>query len=170
MKTCVIYFSHNKENYFGGTIKDLEVGNTKVVAKKIVDLLACDESEIVPVKDYPAAYARCTDVAKAESLADERPAIKDEKKDLSAYDTIILGYPNWWGTMPMVVKTFLEKNDLSGKTIYPYCTHEGSGMGHSEKDLSVLCPQSHVKKGLPIRGGSVEQSDEAIKQWLKEVM
>jgi len=76
-------------------------------------------------------------------------------ENMEEYDTVILGYPNWWGTMPMAVHTFLESYDFSGKTIFPFCTHEGSGLGHSVKDIERLCLNSKVKRGLAIHGTSV---------------
>jgi flavodoxin len=85
---------------------------------------------------------------------------------MDQYDTIILGYPNWWGTFPMAVFTFLEEYDFSGKTILPFCTHEGSGLGGSERDIRKLCPEAKVLPGLAIRGGSVKNAAETIKSWL----
>jgi flavodoxin len=78
---------------------------------------------------------------------------------MSQYDTIILGYPNWWGTMPMAVFTFLEQYDFTGKTIIPFCTHEGSGMGHSVGDIKQICPGVTVLEGTPIHGSTASQAD-----------
>jgi flavodoxin len=85
------------------------------------------------------------------------------------YGVIILGYSNWWGTMPMPVFTFLEKYDFTDKIILPLCTHEGSGMGRSESDIKKLCPNSKVLKGLAIRGGNVNDSEKDIADWLKNI-
>ena len=82
------------------------------------------------------------------------------------YDTIVLGYPNWWGTMPMAVFTFLESHDFFGKTILPFCTHEGSGMGHSESDIKAVCPGAKIEKGLAITGSKVNKSEKTIEGWL----
>lgn len=87
---------------------------------------------------------------------------------IMSVDTIILGYPNWWGTMPMPVFTFLEQYDLRGKTILPFCTHEGSGMGHSEADIKALCADAKVGKGLAITGNKVNQAKKDIENWLKK--
>ena len=84
------------------------------------------------------------------------------------YEVIYLGYPNWWGTFPMAVFTFLESYDFSGKTIIPFCTHEGSGIGSSERDIKKLCPDAKVLTGLAIRGGSVKSADSIIKSWLSK--
>ena len=86
--------------------------------------------------------------------------------DLSKYDRIYLGYPNYCGTMPMAVYTFLEQGDFSGKTICPFCTHEGSGLGRSERDIKRLCPGASVKPGLALHGGSVGNALPALQAWL----
>ena len=86
---------------------------------------------------------------------DARPELKEYPDSLDAYDTVYLGYPNYWGTMPMPVFTFLEHFDFSGKVIRPFCTHEGSGMGRSEADIRRICPDAVVKKGLAVRGSAV---------------
>jgi flavodoxin len=88
---------------------------------------------------------------------------------MGSYDLIYLGYPNWWGTMPMAVFTFLESYDFSEKTMIPYCTHEGSGMGSSERDIKKLCPNAKMLSGLAIRGGSVDRADKDIANWLKKL-
>lgn len=85
---------------------------------------------------------------------------------ISDYDTIILGYPCWWGTMPQAVFTFLESADFSGKKILPFCTHEGSGMGRSETDIKKLCPTATVAKGLAINGSSCNSAESSVKKWL----
>jgi flavodoxin len=84
------------------------------------------------------------------------------------YSLIFLGYPNWWGTMPMAVFTFLEDHDFSGKTIIPFCTHEGSGLGRSESDIKKICPHATVLTGLSIRGGSVYRAENDISAWLSK--
>jgi flavodoxin len=88
---------------------------------------------------------------------------------LASYDVILLGYPNWWGSMPMPVFTFLEEYDFSRKTIAPFCTHEGSGLGHSVMDIKKLCPQSTVLEGLAVRGGDVKNAQDEVTGWLREI-
>lgn len=167
-KNLIVFFSHNKENYVSGTIKDLKVGNTKIVAEKLKHLIDADVFEIKPLHEYPYDYNECTKRAKTEQVMDERPKINNILNHIEEYDNIYLGYPNWWSTMPMIVWTFLESYDLSGKHIYPICTHEGSEMGTSEKDLKKLCPNSVIHKGLAIKGSTVQNCDERLKQWLKD--
>lgn len=168
MKTLIVYFSHNQENYVSGTIQDLKIGNTKVVAEKMQDILKCDIFEIKPMYAYPYHYHECTEIAKKELHHNERPKIINIVPLFHDYDTIYLGYPNWWGTMPMCVWTFLESYDFTNKVIYPFCTHEGSGFGNSIQNIKELCPSSQVKEGLAIYGSQVQESDYTIKQWLKE--
>lgn len=166
MKSLVVYFSRPGKNYTANGIKNLNVGNTKVVAEKIAKMINADMFEIVPKVKYSEEYYACTDQAKYEKNKNLRPEIVGSI-DLSDYDTIYLGYPNWWGTMPMPVYTFLESADLSGKTIYPFCTHEGSGIGSSESDIKSICKSAKVEKGLAIQGTFVSSSDERLKNWLK---
>lgn len=168
-KTILIaYFSRAGNNYVGGSIINLPVGNTETAAKMIKELTGGSLFKINPVKDYSEDYNTCTDEAKKELRADARPELASYPESISGYDTIILGYPNWWGTMPMPVWTFLERFDFSGKTILPVCTHEGSGMGHSEADIKKLCPSATLKKGLTIRGRYVKSAGKDIEAWLKK--
>ena len=85
---------------------------------------------------------------------------------MKTYDVIFLGYPNWWGTMPMPVYTFLESYDFSGKKIVPFCTHEGSSMGHSEKDIAKACPKSTILEGLAIHGTSASSAESKVSSWI----
>ena len=137
----VAYFSRNGENYTRNGIENLSVGNTEVVAKKIAEFIGADLFKIETVSEYPFDYYETTHVAQEELRNNSRPELKKYLTDIRNYDTIYLGYPNWWGTMPMAVFTFLESIDLAGKVIIPFCTHEGSGMGHSEEDLKKYFPQ-----------------------------
>ena len=196
MKTLIAYFSHTGENYFGGQIRNITKGNTAVVAETIAKILngefgedkldkqpqvatntavvaefaqkatGGDLFEIKTVKEYPVNYKECTEVAASEGRANERPELKGTIPSISDYDTIILGYPCWWGTMPQAVFTFLESADFAGKKILPFCTHEGSGMGRSEADIKKLCPTATVAKGLAINGSSCNGAESRVKKWL----
>lgn len=169
-KNLVVYFSHDKENYVAGKIVKLDIGNTKVVAKKIQSIIGGDTFEILPLHEYPFEYHRCTEVAKKELESNERPKILNIVSHFEDYDNIFIGYPNWWSTMPMCMWTFLESYDFKSKHIYPFCTHEGSGLGQSVADIKKLCPQSIIHDALAIRGSQVNNSDDAIKKWLEEVL
>ena len=106
-------------------------------------------------------------MAKQELRQNARPELSGRLDNMADYSLIYLGYPNWWGTMPMAVFTFLEEYDFAGKTIIPFCTHEGSGMGHSESDIRKVCPDASVLKGLPIPGGKVQRAESDIADWLR---
>lgn len=166
-KSLVAYYSRKGNNYVGGNIVNLPVGNTEVIAKKIQAFTGADLFEIIPVKEYPLDYTETTEVAQDELRKGLRPQITDTISDMSTYDVLFLGYPNWWGTMPMPVFTFLEGYDFSGKTIIPFCTHEGSGMGKSERDILKTCPNAKVLAGLAIVGSQVNKADKALAAWLK---
>lgn len=171
-KILVAYFSRVGNNYVSGEVVNLPVGNTAAVAQMIHEKTGADLFEIKTVKNYPEDYHETTEVAKAEKNSNARPELVGNVPNLAEYDVIILGYPNWWGTMPMAVYTFLEKHDLTGKMILPLCTHEGSGMGSTERDIRKMQPGAEVKKGLPIRGGKVYKKDESVgedvEKWLIE--
>ena len=167
-KTLIAYFSREGRNYVGGKIMNLPVGNTEVAANMIKRLTGGDLFKIDPVRKYSDDYTACTNEAQEELRASARPELKSYPESLDSYDTIILCFPNWWSSMPMPVWTFLERYDFAGKTIRPLCTHEGSGMGHSESDIKKLCPGAKLGKGLAIRGGSVRDAENDISAWLKE--
>ncbi|URZ05547.1 flavodoxin [Clostridium felsineum] len=167
-KKCLIaYFSRKGNNYVDGGIKNLAVGNTEVAAEIIRKVIDGDIFCIDSVKEYPKDYTEATNVAKEELNLNARPNLSDKVENMEDYDVIILGYPNWWGTMPMPVFTFLEEYNFSGKTILPFCTHEGSGLGHSEKDIKKVCSNSDILSGLAIRGSSVNTAEKSIVSWLE---
>ena len=169
VKIAAVFFSHTGQNYSDGSIVDLKTGNTAVVAAKIAALTGAAMFELKTKHAYPFNYKECTETAQAELRANSRPVLV-ETPDVSGYDAIVLGFPNWWGTMPMAVFTFLESQDLSGKAVLPFCTHEGSGMGRSEADIRKICPNSDVRAGLAILGSSVSQADAAVKAWLEKTL
>ncbi len=165
-KKLIAYFSRADENYFGGTLKYISVGNTEIVAKKIQEKTGADIFKIEMVKPYSKNYQQCIDEAKRDKNSNARPQLVSYHDSIDEYDTIYLGYPNYWGTMPMAVFAFLERYDFSGKTIKPFCTHEGSGMGSSERDLKKICPDSNIQKGLAIHGSSANSAENAVENWL----
>lgn len=164
----VAYFSRPGNNYVNGSIINLPVGNTEVVAKKIKEITGGDLFKINPVKEYSEDYDVCTQEAQHELRANDRPELAEELNGIEGYDTVIVCYPNWWGTMPMPIWTFLEQYNFSGKTIMPLCTHEGSGMGKSEADIKKLCPGAKLQQGLAVQGGSVKSAEKDIESWLKK--
>ncbi len=168
-KCLIAYFSRKGNNYVSGQIVNLPVGNTEVAAKMIQEITGGDLFHIEAVKAYPEDYTETTEAAKQELRADARQELTTHVENMDSYDVIFLGYPNWWGTMPMPVFTFLEEYDFSGKTIVPFCTHEGSGLGHSEKDIAKLSPQAKMLKGLAIHGTRVKDAKKDIANWLNKV-
>lgn len=167
-KALIAYFSRKGDNYVSGNIVNLPVGNTKVAAEKIQALTGGDLYEIQTVRTYAADYTECTREAQQEQRDGARPALATPLPALDSYDTIYLGYPNWWGTCPMAVFTFLERCDTAGKRVLPFCTHEGSGMGGSERDVRGACPDATVLPGLAIQGGGVSRADAAIARWVED--
>ena len=170
-KSIVIYFSHTGENYSVGVITE---GNTAKVAKEIASQTGAAIHEIKEAEPYPSAYRACTDRAQKEKQSNARPAVKGEIPDLSGYDTIYLGYPNWWGDAPMVVYSFLEKAKIDGKTILPFCTHEGSGLGSTASNLAKAFPKAKVEQnGLSLRGATAQKDADAVRkavaEWLKSI-
>jgi len=165
-KSLIAYFSRKGNNYVGGDIKYLPIGNTEVIAKMIQELTSSDLFHIETVEAYPEDYMDATTVAQEEKRKNARPELTNTVENMESYDVIYLGYPNWWGTMPMAVFTFLESYDFSGKTIIPFCTHEGSGIGNSERDIKKLCPKAKVQPGLAIKGGSVNGAGSMVRGWV----
>ena len=168
MSSLVIYFSRDGENYFGGQLKNIEKGNTEVIAEYIQDFTGADLFKVEPANEYPADYMKCIDVAKKEQQDDARPELKGYLEDISSYDTVFIGFPNWWGTLPMPMFTQLEKLNFAGKIVKPFVTHEGSGFGSSQRDLAKLCDGAEIKKGLSISGANVYDVKDTVKAWTEE--
>ena len=166
-KTLIAFFSRADENYFGGAMRYVKVGNTEIVAGIIKDLVPADTFKIEMKNPYSPVYMTCIEEAKKDLRAKTRPELVSMPESIDEYDTVILAYPNYWGTMPMAVYTFLENFDFSGKTILPLCTNEGSGMGSSEREIKKTCPGANVKKGLPITGSAAASSKSSVERWLK---
>jgi len=154
-KILVAYFSHS--------------GNTREIANQIHNKVGGDLFEIVTVDPYPTDYNACVDQAGREQRNNYRPQLAAKVENMNSYDVVFVGYPNWWGTMPMAVFTFLENYDFSGKTIIPYCTHEGSALGRSVDDIKKLCPKSTILNGLAIRGSSVKTAQDRVAEWLRGI-
>lgn len=142
-------------------------GNTKKAAEKIAALTGGDIYEIVPAEPYSAADLNYNnDDCRANREMNDptaRPAIGGGKVDISGYDTVIIGYPIWWGTMPRIINTFIESCDLSGKTVLPFCTSGGSGISRSVSDIKAAAPTADVHDGLRTSG----VSDAELEKWLR---
>lgn len=167
-KILVAFFSRAGENYSVGNVK---VGNTHVLAEMIAEATGADLFEIKSEQTYPADYTECTEVAKKEKDANVRPAITTDVK-VEDYDIIFIGYPNWWSDAPMPVYTFIDKHSWQGKTVIPFCTHEGSGLSNVS-EIEAACKGATMLKGLGIYGHTAQNSRDTAKKdvgkWLKEL-
>jgi len=156
-KVLVLFFSHS--------------GNTRALAEMIHHQVGGDLFEIKTILPYPQDYDTVVDQAKREQQQNFRPQLATHIDDLNEFSTIFIGYPNWWGTMPMALFTFFESHNLSGKKLIPFCTHEGSALGRSVTDMQQLAPQATILDGLAIRGRSVHgrSTRKDIADWLAKL-
>lgn len=166
MAKLIAFYSRADENYFDGAYRFIPVGNTERAAKMLAELTGADLFKIEQKTPYAAEYQQCIAEAKRDLQANARPELVNLPEDLDGYDEIYLGYPNYWGTMPMAVYTFLERYDFTGKVIHPFCTHEGSGLSHTEKDIAAAAKGSTVKPGLAIHGSEVDSAMKMLKEWV----
>ena len=169
MAALIAFYSRAGENYFGGAYRRISVGNTEKAAEMLADLTGGELYKIEQAQPYSDDYQTCIAEAKADLQKKARPEVLDLPDDLDAYDEVYLGYPNYWGTMPMAIYTFLGKYDFTGKIIHPFCTHEGSGLSHTVQDIQKAAPGAVVTKGLAIHGSSVDGAKAALERWVKEV-
>lgn len=169
-KALIVYYSRTGENYWNGSIRNISKGNTERIAEFIQKRTGGTLFEVKTVKEYSKDYYECIDDAKAELNSGARPELKAYPESIDEYDTIFVGYPNWWGTMPMCMFTLLERFDFTGKTVIPFCTNEGSGLGSSQGDIKRVCRGADVKSGLSIHGAEAEQSEDKVISWLKKVL
>jgi flavodoxin len=151
----VAYFSHS--------------GNTRIAANQIHESVGGNIFEIAAVDPYPSDYDEAVERAGKELRKQYRPKLKTKAENMESYNLVFLGYPNWWGTIPMPIATFLSEYDFSGKTIAPFCTNEGSRFGQSITDIKKLCPQSTILDGLAIRGEDVKNAQNKVSDWLHKL-
>ena len=166
-KTLIAFFSRADENCFGGALRCVKVGNTEIVVNLMKDMIEADTFKIEMKNPYSPVYMTCIEEAKKDLREKARPELTAYPDSIDEYDTVVLAYPNYWGTIPMAVATFIEKFDFTGKTILPLCTNEGSGMGGSERTVKQCAPGAEIRKGLSITGSSAASSGESIRRWLK---
>ena len=153
-KTLIVYFSWS--------------GNTRGIANKIKNIIGGDISELEPEKPYSKNYNTCLDEALKDQKKQARPRLKNRFDNIDKYGTILLGYPNWWASIPMPVATFLESYKFDGKNIVPFCSHGGGRLGQSVSAISKICPKSTM--GIPFSayysgGNSIEKD---LKKWLND--
>ena len=169
-KSAVVFFSRAGENYEVGYVEE---GNTAIVAHMIAGKIVSDVFEIVPLEAYPEGYDECRAQAEQERSLHARPGFEDSFAELDQFDTVYLGYPIWWEDLPMVVYSFLESRNWTGKTIAPFCTYGDSGLGSTVESMRRTCPQATVLDGLEIKGSVAQNdgfsADRAINEWLAHV-
>ncbi len=148
-----------------------KTNNTRTIAEQIQSRVGGELFHLATKRTYPEDYRETTRVARAELDNNERPelAATISHEDMKNYDIIFCGYPNWWGTIPMAMFTFLEQHDLAGKTIIPFCTHEGSGLGRGPTDIGNLAPGATLRQGLAVRGSSVSRAQSDVDNWLRQL-
>lgn len=166
MAKLVVFYSRADENYFGGQYRYIEVGNTEKIANLIAEITGAEIFKIEQKVPYSADYNTCIGQAQNDLRVKARPELVSMPDNLDEYEEIYLGYPNYWGDMPMAVYTFLENYDWSGKTIHPFCTHEGSGLGGTERKIQSTCKGAKVEKSFAVSGSSVDSAKQAVEKWV----
>ena len=164
----IIYYSRKGQNYVNGSIRELSKGNTEIVAEFIQKAVGGDLFEIETVKEYSKDYMTCTEEAQEELRAKARPELKRYLDDIGEYDNIFVCGPCWWGTFPMAVLTQLERLDFTGKKVFAVMTHEGSGLGGSERSLKQSCKGATVGRGLAVHGADAARSEATVAAWAKK--
>lgn len=166
-KVLVAYFSRAGENYNVGVV---EKGSTELLAELVAENTGGTLFHIKTVNAYPESYEECKKAAIQERDSVARPELAADVEDFDTYDVIYLGYPIWYGDMPMAVYTFLESYDFTGKTIVPFCTHAGSGLADTVRDIQAECPGAAVLDGLAVSGVTVQTEPDAanrlVTDWL----
>lgn len=154
-KVLVLYFTQS--------------GNTEAVANIIHNEVGGDIVKLETSQTYPSNYNELVDYAQQEQRQNARPELKTKIDNIGQYDTIFLGYPNWWGDMPMPLYTFLDEYDLSGKTIAPFVTHGGSGLSGTPNKIKKEEPNATVTEGLAVSGSNAKNSQSTVKNWLSKI-
>lgn len=144
-------------------------GNTRRIAELIRQEVGGTIHEIEPEAPYPRSYDATVDQAKAEIQSGYKPALKSALDSVKAYDTVFVGSPNWWSTIAPPVATFLSEHDLSGKTVVPFCTHGGGGLGRIGSDIATLCPQSTVLSCFGVYGSGGVDAQARVSAWLSQI-
>ncbi len=163
------YFSRAGENYYYGGRTNLTVGNTEVLAGMIRGLFACDVHRIEPADPYPVDYEETVRRNVREQDADARPVIANPLASIEGYDIVLLGSPIWNVRAPMIMSTFAESFDFTGKTIFPFTTYAVSGLGTTVRDYASSCPGATIGEGLAVRGEEVTGAGADVESWLRRI-
>lgn len=154
-KTLVVYFSHTN--------------NTATIAEYIQSLTDADTFRIEPVMPYPSVYEQHEPIAKKERDEQARPALKAGVENLNEYDVIFIGFPIWWEDAPMIIATFLENHDFTGKTVVPFCTHGGGGSGQAFDQVKKYASSAKYLEGYQVKGSRATSDKPNVEQWLKRI-
>ncbi len=168
MRELIAYYSRRGQTLMDGRVENLRVGNTEILAGLLQMITGADCFRIEPEKDYPEDYYACMDQSRQDLMRKVRPKLKNCPESIGEYEVIYLGFPNYWGTMPAPVFSFLEQYDFSGKVIRPFGTYDRSGMGSSGRDLKRICPDSRIGEGLFMRGTELQKGIAAVQAWAYE--
>jgi len=166
MKTLIVYFSRTGENSIHGEIEHIEKGFTEIVAEKIAKYTGGELYKLFPVEPYPTEYAACVKRAQKEYDENSDVEFRNPKDNLDEYDTIYVGFPNWWRSYPRIVATFLRRYNFVGKTVKPFCTNEEGAFGIGELELRAQVKGAIIKSGFACRGRKANECDEALKEWI----
>ena len=169
-RNLVIYYSRRGENYFGGSIRSVAKGNTEYCVEYIQNAVGADVFQVETVKEYSKDYMTCTQEAQEETRSGERPELKKYLNSVADYDNIFVCGPCWWGTYPMAVFSQLERLDWNGKKVFAVMTHEGSGMGSSERDLKNMCKGAVFGGSLAVGGGQAQSSEKRVSDWARSCL
>jgi len=165
-KVLTAYYSRAGENYFNGEIHSIEVGNTERLVNKLEHMFETAVFKIEMKDPYPDNYNETLARAEADKNNDYRPELVNYMYDLDGYDTVILCFPSFFGTVPQPVKSFCQELYWQGKYIIPICTNEGSGIGNAREDLYGVCPGAVICRGFSVNGTNIEASLGELEQWL----
>ncbi|MDO4178954.1 MAG: flavodoxin [Phascolarctobacterium sp.] len=167
-KNLIFYYSRKGENYVNGSIENLPKGNTEICAEFIKDAVGGELFEIETVREYPRDYTACTIEAKEELVKKARPELRRYLESIEEYENVFVCGPCWWGTYPCAIFTQLEKLSFSGKKVMALMTHEGSGLGNSERDLKKICQGATFGKGIAVHGADASVSRSVVSKWAQE--
>jgi len=168
-RTLVAVFSRAGENHFYGGRTWLEVGNTEVVVSLLAELVDVDVYRIVPAEPYPTDYEETVAQNTREQDADARPRIADPLPDLAGYDRVVLASGVWSVRPPMIMRTFTEALDFTGRTVYPLTTHAGSGLGRAVEVYRQTCRGATLGERLAVRGEEAGAAEPEVRAWLQRV-
>ncbi|WP_461219606.1 flavodoxin [Lapidilactobacillus salsurivasis] len=166
MAPLILYFSHPGENFVAGKVRPLTVGNTAVLAKMLGQKVGGTLQALLPVTPYPLVYQETVTRSKTELTQSTAVAWQPLAQEPRPAQPIFLGFPIWWGTLPVIVSDYLRSHDWAGQLIYPFCTHEGSGGGDTARQLTQLCAGAQLHPALIVRGSRAAQADLPLTNWL----